>query len=378
MKTILRKSIFALTGLLALGSCNVDDNNTVATAEGAAKLLTPATGTTLVLLPGNANNVATTLVWDFSKNGVDSPATYTVQIAKGGTNFATPINAGSSDGTYLSWTVEQLNGKMDPLVFTPYQEANVDVRIKSDLGTGLNALVQYSNIITLKITPYSLALPKLGVPGNHQGWNPPTAPILASSGFGKTNYEGYVSLNGGYKFLNPKTDGTFAWGTDADDWSDDGTFSGTLVQLGGSDCTATAGYYLVKANTGITSAQNPGGLSYTTTPITRWDITGDATPLGWPDAATNGNNSAPMTYNATTKKWSITIALTGGKEIKFRANNAWSIDLGKFDPTKTGNNYGGENMSYGGPNIPIATSGNYIVTLDLSSPRDYKYSVVLQ
>lgn len=369
MKNILKTSIFAFL-LIALGSCTTQEDNPVAIAKGAAKLLTPATGTSLILSPANASTIATTLVWNFSDNGIDSPSSYTVQIAKGGTNFATPIDAGTTNDKFLSWTVEQLNGKLDPAIFIPFSEANVDVRIKSALGSGLNTILQYSNIITLKVTPYSLALPKLGVPGNHQGWTPATAPILASSGYGKTNFEGYISLDGGYKFLTQRPNGSFNWGAGFE-WADDGSFSGILVGTGGSNCTAIAGYYLVKANTGAITTQNPSGLTYSATPISSWGIIGDATPNGW-------GSSTALSYNSVTKKWSTTIALTAGKQCKFRANDAWTINIGKFDAGKINNDYGGENMSYDGGNIDIATSGTYIVTLDLSNPRDYKYTIVLQ
>jgi starch-binding outer membrane protein SusE/F len=382
MKTILRNSIFALAAL-AFGSCSVEDNNTVALAETPAKLLTPTTGTTLVLNPADATKIATTLVWDFSKNGVDSPANYTVQIAKGGTNFKDPIDASAATaGKFLSLTVEQLNSKLDPINFIPYTQANVDVRVKSSLGTGVNAMLQYSNVITLKVTPYSLALPKIAVPGNHQGWSPSTAPLLASSDFGKTNYEGYVTLNGEYKFATPNpTTGIINWSNQGGgpEYSDDGSFSSVLVQGGSTNCTATAGLYLLKANTGaIVAGTNPNGLTYSATPITRWGITGDATPIGWPDSPGANNQDQAMTNVPNTKKWTITLALTGGKQVKFRANNAWSINLGKFTVGKINDEYGGENMSYNGDNIIIATSGTYIITLDLSNPRDYKYSIVLQ
>ncbi len=376
MKKILKTSIFALL-LIALGSCE-NDKDPIATSSGGAKLLLPSNGTSYILSPLNASTTTvTTLVWEQSQNGVQSAASYTIELAKAGTNFASVLSDGTTTtNRYASWTAEQLNGvlALDPTIL-PYIAQNLNLRIKSTLGSAANAVVQYSNVITISVTPYSLALPKLGVPGAHQGWTvpSPTLPVLAASVYGKTNFEGYMNLNGDFKFLTQRPDGTFNWGAGFE-WADDGSFSGTLVGTGGNNCTATAGYYLVKANTGVTTPTNPGGLSYSTTLITRWDITGDATPISWPGAS-NGNNSTPMTYNATTKKWSITIALTGGKDIKFRANNDWGINLGKFDASKTGNDFGGDNMSYGGLNIPITTSGTYTVTLDVSSPRDYKYTI---
>ena len=104
-----------------------------------------------------------------------------------------------------------------------------------------------------------------------------------SSGFGETDYEGYVWLDGGFKFVGPNAAGAFAWGNT--DWGDDGSFSGVLAESGESDITAAAGYYRVNANTTT--------LLYTIVP-TNWGIVGAATPGGW-------DNSTALTYNPSTK-----------------------------------------------------------------------------
>jgi starch-binding outer membrane protein SusE/F len=155
MKTILRNSIFALAAL-AFGSCSVEDNNNtpIASASGAPKLLSPASGNTFVLSRLNASNVISTFVWDFSSNGVDSPATYSIEVAKAGTKFQAPKVAASSQNKYIALTHEQLNNALDPAVFPAFFEGNAEVRIKSSLGNGVNAVVQYSNAIQIKVTPY--------------------------------------------------------------------------------------------------------------------------------------------------------------------------------------------------------------------------------
>ncbi|MFN7013687.1 MAG: DUF5116 domain-containing protein, partial [Bacteroidia bacterium] len=56
---------------------------------------------------------------------------------------------------------------------------------------------------------------------------------------------------------------------------------------------------------------------------------------------------------------------------KFRANNAWDINLGA-DSDLDGS------MNYGGPDLSVDTAGTYNVVLDLSNPRQYTYSVTLQ
>lgn len=356
MKNIFKTTIFAFL-LLALASCT-NDNDPIAQASGDFKLLAPSNGTTYTLSPANATTVITTLVWDYADNGVQSASSYSIELAKSGTNFAKIINGGTTADRYYPFTVEQLNGLLSPTDFTPYQAASIDVRIKSSLGTTANALVQYSNVITLKLTPYSTALPKIGVPGNHQGWAPANAttlPLLASSGYGKTDFEGYAKLDGEFKFLAPKADGSFDWGTT--DWGDDNTFSGKLVEANEKNCTATAGYYRIEADT--------QKLTYKSTLISTWGIIGDGTPGDW-------STSTPMTYNPTTKVWTVTANLTA-KTFKFRANNAWDIDLGDYQTDKPGV---GEVMSYGGKNITIPSDGNYTITLDLSSPRNYKYTLI--
>ena len=207
MKNILRSSIFAFL-LIALGSCE-NDIEAVATPQSGAKLLTPATGTELVLLQSKEDEIATTLVWDYSDFGIETAATYTVEIAKAGTDFAAPIAAGTTTNRFLSWSVKELNGVLSANGFKPFVQSSIDIRIVAQLGTAANALKQYSNVITLKVTVYTSELPQLAIPGNHQEWKPTTAPRIASSAFGKTDYEGYVWLDGGHKIVGPDANGVY-------------------------------------------------------------------------------------------------------------------------------------------------------------------------
>ena len=88
--------------------------------------------------------------------------------------------------------------------FFPFSPVQMEVRVQSTLGTTSPLL---SNVITIVVTPYTTEAPKIAVPGNHQGWSPGNAPLLAASGYGKTDFEGYVSLDGGYKFVGPNAGG---------------------------------------------------------------------------------------------------------------------------------------------------------------------------
>ena len=363
MKKILKLSTLALL-LIAGVSCENDDQ-TIASATGGPELLTPLDGSSYVLDPAAGSNEVTTLVWNHADYSVQTEVNYDVEVALAGTDFATTVAGGSTTNRFVVWSHEALNTVALEAGLTPYTAGDLEVRIKSSLGSNAE-MVAYSNVITITITPYTTDLPKIAVPGNHQGWSPPTAPLMASSGFGQTNFEGYISLDGEFKFLRPKADGTFDWDGDSADWGDDGTFSGVLLNTGETNCTATAGYYWVKANTAT--------LTYSITPITTWGIIGSATPGGW-------DSSTPMTYNPTTKKWSIVVTLVDG-EYKFRSNNIWNAgsvqyNLGGFQADKVGDDYAGESMSYGGANL-VVTAGTYLVELDLSNPRAYTYTLTPQ
>jgi hypothetical protein len=355
MKNI-TKSIIALFAMLAL-SCTVEDvqDRPVIVGTDAPVLTAPLSGATYVLLFENASAQVERFTWKSANYAGDIQVTYTVEIDKKGNAFKTPQTLGSVvSANQVSVTVEQMNNALKALKATPLVASQFEIRVKSAAGA---TTPMYSNVNTITITPYSTEIPKIAVPGNHQGWSPATAPQLAATKFGFTDFEGYVSLDGEYKFLSPKPDGTFDWGTT--DWGDDGTFSGVLKEKDETNCSATAGYYRVIADT--------KALTYSTVK-TVWGVIGSATPGGW-------DNSSVMTYSATTKKWTATVTLTSGGEFKFRANNAWAINLGAFDAGKPG---AGTMMSYDGGNIAVTSTGTYVVTLDLSNPRAYTYTAVKQ
>ena len=361
MKNLLKISTIAFL-LIAGVSCENDDQ-TIASPKGGPQLLTPLNGSAYTLNPANESDEITTLVWNHADYTIQTEVNYTVEVALAGTNFATVFPAGSTTNRFIVWTHEGLNDVALEAGLIPYTAGNLNVRIKSTLGSN-QEMVAYSNVITLSVTPYTTELPKLAVPGNHQGWSDAnsfaSAPRVASSGFGQTNYEGYMTLDGPYKFLAANSTGVFAWGNS--DWGQ-GSSTGVLQAGSLTDCTASTGYYRVKANT--------TDLTYSATLISSWGMIGSSTPGGW-------GNSTPLTYNSSTKKWSGVITLTTG-EFKFRANNNWDVNLGPYRADGTGDDYAGENMTYGGmSNFQSPGAGTYLVVLDLSNPRAYSYTLTLQ
>ena len=348
MKNI-TKSIIALFAVVAL-SCSVEDVQDRPVIEGVDSpvLTAPTAGAAYVLSPANATAQAERFTWQSANFGGSVEVVYTVEIDKKGNAFKTPKELASRKSeNQASVSVEIMNGAALALKSTPFAPAEFEVRVKATVGT----VVMVSNVIGIVMTPYTTENPKLWVPGGYakasgypNDWDPATSPQLSASAYGKVDFEGFINFNDAnaeYKFTSfPEWKGEYGAGTAA----------GTLDPKGANLKIPTAGYYQIVVDT--------EKLTYKAT-ATAWGIIGDGTPKGW-DA------SSAMTYNKVTKVWTITANLTQ-KEMKFRANDAWDLNLGDTGANGT--------MEYGGDNIKVPSAGNYTITLDLSSPRNYKYSL---
>lgn len=183
------------------------------------------------------------------------------------------------------------------------------------------------------------------VVGAYNGWdNSDNAQMIQSSITGDGTAEGYVYITGNeFKLVTDHS------------WSDPATFgddgSGNLTNPGGNISVADDGYYLIKANLGT--------MTYSATK-TVWGIIGDATALGWGDQ-TN------MTYDPTAQTFSLVAHLTAGGYFKFRGTSDWSVNYGSDAADGT--------LGADAANIPIDIEADYSMTLDLSHPNEYTYSL---
>jgi hypothetical protein len=83
-------------------------------------------------------------------------------------------------------------------------------------------------------------------------------------------------------------------------------------------------------------------------------IIGSATPGGW---STDTDMRLQDATGADKSTWTVTLYLTGGQEVKFRAMDSWETNWGASTfPTGTG--------VQNGPNIPIPVSGYYRVVFN--------------
>ncbi|GHT33128.1 hypothetical protein AGMMS49574_18130 [Bacteroidia bacterium] len=207
---------------------------------------------------------------------------------------------------------------------------NIITTVYIHIGTStIKTEANHVGPITASVIPVE-ASATLYVPGNHQGWNPATAPQLYSENSDFV-YDGFLWLDGEYKF------------TSAPDWDHDnyGVTAYDKLDPTGGNLKADPGFYHLKADLNT--------LTYQQT-LTEWGIIGDATPKGW-DAST------PMTYDKALNEWVVTAPLEGGKEFKFRANDSWDINFGGTP----------EKLELNGGNIKIERSNVYTIKLRLSN-----------
>lgn len=341
--------------------------NLKATAYAVPITLTATSTGPFSPTPQTKDNILTKLNWNLPSYGT-SKVSFVLEYAKAGTNFAAPtVIAVAVDSLQKSLTAMELYQMANTAGITLNTTGSIDVRVKATIsGTGQ---ISYSNTQALTISPVEMTLYlyvaggyQAGAPynkylpgGNTWGWDPATAPQLASTD--GIRYEGYIWVPTGadlaFKFVK------------GPDWSfgDYGGSSGETITVDGKNYTggrlnsgdnlmwpAAGKFYLVKVN-----VNDKTWYVFET----NWGLIGSATPGGW-------DNSTPMTYDIALGKfgrWKATATFSGG-EFKFRANNGWDINLGG---SATYLSYGGDNIS--------TTAGSKTVTLDLSSPLKYTYTI---
>jgi starch-binding outer membrane protein SusE/F len=339
-KLINQLFLLGMASLLVV-SCKKDETKSVLDV-GTAPTLSSNAAAALVLDKPDADKPAVTFNWSEVSYGYKAAVTYYIQIDKKGNNFASPVEVNVGNSTSKTFLVGNFNKELLKVV-TGGVPSDVDFRVKSDIGAGIPPL--FSNVISIKVTPYRdiVDYPSLWVAGNFQGWDPPTAPKIASRN-GDGIYEGFININNAspeFKLVKGP-----AWS--AGDYGANGAGLGN----GGPNLTIAtgAGYYRIRANV--------NNFTWSATKF-NWAVIGAATPGGW-------GTDTPMTFDAVTGQWKITLNL-GADEFKFRANNTWDAGF------NFGDNGGDFVPDYGGDNIKVPVAGNYTITLDLSIAGNYNY-----
>lgn len=201
--------------------------------------------------------------------------------------------------------------------------------------------------MTLNMMDYTYKFEKLNFDefiyeiGNNTGWG--NAYALHGPAFDGV-YHGAMYLKSGFKFRSNLADwnGTGNWGWDAE------STEGKLINDGGSSDIKIAedGFYKITVNL--------VEMTYTLAKFEKLGIIGDAQPGGW-------DTDTELTYDDAEKCWKATsVALTGGKSIKFRTVGDWNtVNIGGSSLEKL--------MFNSNDNIPVTESGTFTVKLFLET-----------
>jgi hypothetical protein len=346
MKKLIKNTLYIIAAALVVSACKKDLPLIILDTSDPTSPKLTATESKIALLEARESNTAVIFNWTKPAYNFKGSFKYTLQFAKAGTNFATPVNESAGNDLTKTYTEKAFNALILSMGVQAGTEGNVEVRIKSVLNDSVPPL--YSNVYSMLVTPYSIEQ-FLYVPGDYQGWDPASAQIIRSANKNK-QYEGYIYFAGG--------SGEFKF-TDAPNWNK-GIFgdastgtSGNVASPGNNFKVIPPGYYKINANMNTNT--------WTATSTT-WGLIGDAVPTtGW-------NSDRDMTYDAASKTYKITMDLNAGA-IKFRANDDWPINFG--DDGTNGS------LEYNGANIPIGAAGNYTITLDLHGGGG-KYTYVVK
>lgn len=308
--------VFSLLSLFILFSCEKDEKKAVLSDNPVAPGLT-VPSSDLVLQRANAADILL-FAGSAADFGFKAAVTYTLEVAVGGSSFASPTTLATATVDTFKLSVADFNAKLLEIGVAEYSVTAMDMRVKASAYASSPAA--YSIVSGVNVTLYGL--PRLILSTT------PEQSIPSPAGDG--NYGGLVKLEAGISFTL----------TDLESGKTYGGVGGVLSENGAPIVVETAGWYNFTASTvDMAYAANPYFIG----------LVGSATPNQWnaPDQK--------MDYDSATGTWSITIDLVDGA-IKFRLNDDWAWNLGGTT----------DNLVHNGADIPV-TAGNYTIVLTITN-----------
>lgn len=310
MKNTIKTLFFALL-ISSISSCE-NDKEPIATANGFELRKDASVIPPTVITDAINTTVFSKLNWDKSDNGVSSVATYKLVVFDHDNDpkLENPIEYNGTTGVVVTpdsrtaeLTAKEFNDLINQLPTFKCSQMNIDIRIKSTLGTVTtvsNPFIQYSSPITYTVTGYSTKKQEMCF-AKDDATEFVNNKIVSSAYNTNTDLEGYMYLQpGNYKFFQPDACGDYTAATVY------GGASGALSTTASSITITTAGHYLVKAN--LTAN------TYSVSQFTTFGVFGLAT------RPTLSGNQVPMTYDEPTKTWKLTVDLRKGYKFKFKSN----------------------------------------------------------
>lgn len=344
MKKLLYIAFIGILGLLS--SCDKDGEQVFILENPVPPAITTMPDLTL---ERNSSSDILEFVCTPADPGFQASATYFLEAAAAGTDFADPIIlVNQIDGSSFKIQESELNSlllKKFPADETSSIDFRVRCRLIVDAGTGApgttdDTFEYISEVKTANVTLFGLPRLNLINSGMEQ---------KIESAQGNGVYMGFVKLDVSKPFtlLDPDTNTEY------------GGSGGTLSVNGAGIVANENGWAKLTADV--------NALTYTIEDY-RIGLVGSATPNGW-DAP-----DQKMDYDAKTGTWRITLDLVPGA-VKFRKNDSWSWNMGFVEGTTPGMS-GPLQQGGVGNDIPITEAGNYTVILTIISDSEGTYEII--
>lgn len=359
---IIKYTLSILAIVLAFTACTKDNSSNVvfdSTKAVAGALTTPAA---IVLLDASKGNDLAAFTWAKSNFGFDAAVTYTVELGIQGNDFTPSRVLGTVSTNRLVIKGADLQSALDALKVTLGTTHAVQIRVKSQIADQIAPII--SNVVNFNVTSFMPAekeYNKVWIVGDYCGWNHANSQFLYDVDGDKKFFEGWVAFSGkaqnGFKITYKA-----GWGDDIGT-NDAAVVNNKIKVEPGGNIGLFSGSIMLLRLDNRDQANRTLELKKT---ISRIGLIGSATPNGWNSPDTE------LTFNTTTRVFEATITLSAG-EIKFRADNDWGLNWGKFDASAGKNP---NQLNPGGPNI-VVTAGTYKVEFNLNKvDPTYKLTLI--
>lgn len=361
MKRIFKNILLSAAIAFAATSCDKDGD--FLTVNEAEDVTMSGNDGDIVLNYNQVDDLALTVYW--SDNGeislsnplVAAPENATVNTVQFSAteDFATVSEQEAGAGEFsMQFTHFELNSILNGLGYEPGVKAPLYIRVESSLGE--NIAPDYSNVMTINVTPYVIDMTIAYVLDSSQAETGITLYSAGSDGI----YKGFVGCASWYNWYMREGDGTI-WGNDGE--------AGTPFLISSASTHWNMWY---PGETGCYyTIVDTKGLVWSALLMSEVNVSGDV--------------SGTMAYNRETNSWTLSFnaASTGMIDVEISGSGAqYDINTGDSSstPAEFGFSQSGDAVEFGNVagsiSVEVPVTGDVTLTLDLSDPSRYTCSVV--
>ena len=366
------KILIAFIAFVGISSCTDENNLQISEPTTETFLIkTPLNGDAIILSEATLSNPGIALTWNPMDYTTPSVISYTVQIAKDGTDFADPIDLGTTTDLFASFQTADFNLKCLMAGAVPFVQTAINVRIKSTSGTEGSQPV-YSNSIVYLVTTFGCLNQYAvgqGLPQSGWGWDSPRT-LLCDNGVLTMTADFLNGPSDAFRFFT--TEGNWDSGRNYPYYANSSTDTppgqgykivSSLINNGDGDSNfrnvGPAGKYKLTIdsnNKTINIAPRTTANASNLEPTSQW-LVGAATPGGWSWA---GNNETELGL-VNTGIYEVALPLN--------SNETFRVFLG---------NNGGDSWGLGDRNYPWYVTNGYTIDSELINAADgdsnFKYT----